>query len=145
MRGFDPSGYDRGGRMLGDFQPHKMRDIIGHFADGAHDDELNEAFLHARNQPHLLSLDSEFYLLRDWEYEDLPEVEAFARAQGFDPDGGQVGQLLADVLGVARRQRPDATGQDYLDAYNHYLEYDSFLDWSCGNVHRRTTSGTGGP
>jgi hypothetical protein len=116
--------------MLGDLQPYKMRDVIRYFADGTHDDELHEAFLYAQSPPRPLSLDSEFYLLPDWEYEDLPEVEVFAHARGLDPDEGLGGHLLSDVLAVARRQRPDATGQDYLDAFNHYLEFDSFLEWS---------------
>jgi hypothetical protein len=117
--------------MLGDLRPYKMRDIIAYFADGTHDDELDEAHLYERDDSGQVRLDSEFYLLPYWkpEYGELPEIETFAHAQGLDPDEGLLGQQFTDVLREARRQRPDATDQDYLDAYNHYLNHDNFLDW----------------
>jgi hypothetical protein len=106
-----------------------MREIIAYYGNGTHDDELEEAYLCGANPSSPIALDDEFYVLPDWEYDENAEVEEFARTNGLSLDGALLGQFLADVLHVTRTQKPAATADDKLSAWNHFLEYDSFMEY----------------
>jgi hypothetical protein len=65
-----------------------------------------------------------------WEYEDNAEAEQFAQDHGLGLDEALLGQLLGEVLDVTRRQRPEATLEDKLAAWNYYLRNDGFLEYN---------------
>jgi hypothetical protein len=57
---------------------------------------------------------------------DTEIYPAFARQNGLQLL--YYGQQFADVIGNAKRQRPDADLSTYVRALNHYLENDDFID-----------------
>jgi hypothetical protein len=65
--------------MLRDFQPHTMSEIIAHFADGAHDDELEQAHFCAPEIRGTIRDDDVFYVMPDCDYDGDLEAEEFAQ------------------------------------------------------------------
>lgn len=112
-----------------DFTRRSMSEVLSRFMAANPAADLDALGLFSDVRRARIGLEDGFYLLPiDWEYDGDEEVGAFVEKHGLRH--AFHGSQLVDVISVARDQRPDVSADDVLTAYNHYLEYDAFLDWS---------------